>query len=213
MNLSLLALPLFLIALFLVMRGFNPFTNQQREIAKGDKQLIMFAKNLEGLLPEQQEYIDSMGRQLLSHNQGYSNNITLFQAFAFITVSANYISVGITGSGYIPCDQAKSLSFSINLLAALLAGLAQLFLFDKNAQNNLIAGSRLRWEFWQFIGSSQEYLGMEIGQRYSEFTKQTDRLIGDDLTTQQNLHTASKAAKGKTKDDLDKINKAEEGRQ
>jgi hypothetical protein len=213
MNLSLLALPLFLIALFLVMRGFNPFTNQQREIAKGDKQLIMFAKNLEGLLPEQQEYVESMGRQLLSHNQGYSNNITLFQMFAFITVSANYISVGITGSGYIPCDQAKSLSFSINLLAALLAGLAQLFLFDKNAQNNLIAGSRLRWEFWQFIGSSQEYSGMEIGSRYSEFTKQTDQLIGDDLTTQQNLHTASKKATSKVKDDVDRIQRAEEGRQ
>lgn len=184
-----------------IARGFNPISNQHRELSKGDKQLISFALNMEGLLPEQQAYIAYMGRQLCSYNLGFTNNILVYQLLAFLVLAANYVSVGITGTGYLPCDQAKSLSFAVNLAAALIAGVSQLFLFDKTAQLNQIAGSRLRWEFWQFIGSSQEYNGLSVQDRYNVFTERTDTLIGDDLKAQQQLSTQKKAAEQAAKKD------------
>lgn len=205
--------PFALIVLLAIARGFNPVTSQQKEVYRNDRQLVAFAEALDGLNDEQRFYIHSMGDQLLSYNRGYANNAFLDQVFAFATLSAAYISVGITGSGYIECNTAKSLAFTINLLAALSAGLAQLFLFSKNSQNNLTAASRLRWEFWQFVGSSQEYSELAIGGRYSEFTRQTDNLIADDLSTQQSLHSAAKDSKDKAKKAADDLHKSEEGRQ
>lgn len=187
-------------------------SNQYRELAKGDKQLISFAIGLEGLNTEQQAYIAYMGRQLLSYDLGFANNVIWYQLLAFLVLSANYVSVGVTGTGYMACDDAKSLSFAINLFAALLSGTAQLFLFDKAAQHAQTAGSRLRWEFWQFVGSSQEYRGLSIEDRYNEFTARTDSLIGDDLATQNNL--VSKAVKAKCEIDkqVEDVKRGEEGR-
>lgn len=187
-------------------------SNQYRELAKADKQLVAFAQGVEGLLPEQQAYISYMGRQLQSYNVGFANNVLLYQLIAVIVLSANYISVGVTGTPYLPCGDAKSLSFVINLFAALLSGVAQLFLFDKAAAQSQIAGARLRWEFWQFIGSSEEYMGLDLEARYNEFTRQTDDLIGDDLAAQHQL--ISKTAKAKETEDekANRIQRAEDGK-
>lgn len=187
-------------------------SNQYRELAKGDKQLIAFAIGLEGLNTEQQAYIAYMGRQLLSYDLGFANNVIWYQLLAFLVLSANYVSVGVTGTGYMPCDSAKSLSFAINLFAALLSGTAQLFLFDKAAQHAQTAGSRLRWEFWQFVGSSQEYRGLSIEDRYAEFTARTDSLIGDDLATQNNLVSKAVRAKSDVDRQVEDIQRGEEGR-
>lgn len=187
-------------------------SNQYRELAKGDKQLIDFAMSIDGLNPEQQAYIAYMGRQLMAYDLGFANNVIWYQLLAFLVLSANYISVGITGTGYLECNSAKSLSFTVNLIAALLSGTAQLFLFDKAAQHAQTAGARLRWEFWQFVGSSQEYRGLGIEERYAEFTARTDALIGDDLAAQNNLISKAVSGKDKASKAIDEIHRAEEGR-
>jgi hypothetical protein len=73
------------------------------------------------------------------------------------------------------------LSFSVNLVAALVTGLSQFFLFDKNAQSAAMAAGKLRLELLQFIGRSDGYMGLGINDRYDLFAKSADALLTDNL--------------------------------
>lgn len=167
----------FAFAAGLILRGFNPFTSQQRELTRNDRQLVSFAMAIEGLEPQQQAYISYMGDCLRSYSVGYTNNLVAGMVSAFIVLAANYSSVGVTGSGLFPCEKAKAAAFAINLISALVAGTSQLFLFDNQSNQSLTNASKLRWELWQFVGSSKEYHEMPIAERYAEFTRQTDKLL------------------------------------
>jgi hypothetical protein len=168
-------------AFFLVSQGFRPLRSQSAEIAKHDRNLIAFASSLEGLDIEQQRFISAIGQQLTAYSIGASNNLIYYQVLGVITVSASFIAVGITGTSYLECTSAKSLSFSVNLVAALVTGLSQFFLFDKNAQSAAMAAGKLRLELLQFIGRSDGYMGLGINDRYDLFAKSADTLLTDNL--------------------------------
>lgn len=161
--------------------------------------------NLEGLNVEQQAYIAYMGRQLTSYSLGFTNNILIYQLLAFLTLSANYISVGLTGTNYMSCSDAKSLSFAVNLVAALFAGISQFFVFDKNAEVSQIAASILRWEFWQFIGASQEYQGLASQDRYNMFADRTDLLTKSGIEAQQQLNKHRRQAEARARQQSEKV--------
>jgi hypothetical protein len=165
----------------LLAKGFNPVTNEYRELSRHDANLIVTAESLEGLLPEQQYYVKLVGRRLLSLNTGRINNLISNQVLAFFTMAATYLAVGITGTDYVACSEAKSASFGINLLAALLLASNQLFAFEKTALHCEKMASYFRWELEQFVGASKEYMGLPIQERYNQFTARTDELIEKDI--------------------------------
>lgn len=206
------AIMLAIVLTIFITRGFNPFSSQYSEIAKGDRQLIKFAANIEGLSIEQQAYISYMGRRLISYNLGHVNNALVFRLIGVLILSANYISVGVTGTDYVACSQAKSLSFVINLVAALLTAVSQFFLFQKESQSSQRSGSQLRWEIWQFVGASQEYKGLALTERYNEFARQTDILIANDLVYQNKMGDEVEAAQQKARQSSQAIRDENEGR-
>jgi hypothetical protein len=96
-------------------------------------------------------------------------------------MAATYLAVGITGTDYFACSDAKSISFGINLIAALLLASNQLFNFEKTANHCENMAGLFRWELEEFLGASEEYMGLPIQERYNQFTARTDELIQKDL--------------------------------
>lgn len=194
-----------ILALFLVSQGFRPLQNQGYEIAKHDRHLVAFASSIEGLTAEQQQFISAVGVQLRAYSIGASNNLVYYQSLGVVTVSASFIAVGITGTGYIPCESAKSLSFSVNLVAALITGLSQFFLFDKNAQVAAMAAGKLRLELLQFIGRSDGYQSLGLEDRYDLFAKSADQLMTENLKNSGGSSFDSKKEHEKAKESAEKL--------
>lgn len=190
---------------FLVVRGFRPLKSQNVEISRHDRDLVDFACSIEGLDTQQQKYIESIGRQLIAYSIGATNSLLMYQALGVLTISANYLAVGITGTGYIPCESAKSLSFVVNLVAALLLGMTQLFLFDKTAQSSQMSSAKIRWELLQFIGKSDGYMGLGLQDRYNLFAISTDKLIDEQIRHVSQATFDSKKVADQSKDDSERF--------
>jgi hypothetical protein len=126
-------------------------------------------------------FIRAVGKQLEAYSIGASNNLIYYQLLTTITISASFVSVGITGTSFLPCEVAKNLSFSVNLVAALITGLSQFYLFDRNAQTSNMAAGKLRLELLQFIGRSDGYAGQDDDGRYDLFVKSIDGLMTENL--------------------------------
>jgi hypothetical protein len=170
-----------IVAAGFVARGYKPVTNEYRELSKHDQNLIETAKSLDGLSVEQQYYVWLIGRRLLSLNTGRINSIITNQFLSFLTMAATFLAVGITGTDYVECNEAKSVSFAINLIAAALTAINQLFSFEKTALHCEKMAGYFRWELEQFVGASREYCGLSIQARYDTFTLHTDQLIEKDI--------------------------------
>lgn len=174
-------------------------------MSRHDLDLIKFAVSIDGLNTEQQKYINMIGNQLVAYSIGAVNNLIMYQLIGVLTISANYASVGITGTSFLECSTAKSVSFMVNLLAALLLGLTQLFLFDKTASASAMSAATVRWELLQFIGSSDGYMGLSLQQRYDLFANSTDKLIEEQIRHQAQSTFDAKNIAEVSKDSANKI--------
>lgn len=189
----------------LYLRGYDPMTDEYRQLSRYDSNLIVTAESLDGLLPEQQYYVKLVGRRLLSLNTGRINSLISNQLLSFATMAATYLAVGITGTDYVECNSAKSTSFGINLLAALLLASNQLFAFEKTALHCEKMASYFRWELEQFVGASREYMGLSIQDRYNQFTARTDELIEKDIKGRRENSNGGVPVKGTLNDDEKRI--------
>lgn len=155
--------------------------SQNGLLSRYDRDLAKTVASQQGLTKEQVFYINFIGHQLKAYIVGATNSMAYYQVTGIIVVASPFISAAITGTDYIRCDTAKSLSFGLNITAALMLAVTQFLSLDKNAAVSLQTAAKFRWELLQYAGASSTYKNLTPEERYQEFADSTDGLIKDSI--------------------------------